>query len=187
MRKLILFNMVTLDGFFEGINHSIEWHIVDKEFNEFAIDQLNSAGILIFGRKTYELMAGYWPSLAATTDDPVIAYKMNTISKIVVSGSLDKAVWENTRLIKNNIKEEITTLKNQSGKDLYLFGSAELAASLREMNLIDEYRILLNPVVIGLGKPLFGYLQHNLHFRLLKTKKFKSGNILLCYEIIKRD
>ena len=187
MRKVILFNMVTLDGFFEGINHSIEWHNVDKEFNEFAIEQLNSAEILIFGRKTYELMADYWPSLTATTDDPKVAYKMNTISKIVVSGTMEKADWENTRLIKENIKEEITALKNQSGKDLYLFGSAVLASTLREMNLIDEYRIMLNPVAIGHGKSLFSDLHYNLHLRLLKTRKFKSGNVLLSYEIIKRD
>ena len=187
MRKVILINMVTLDGFFEGINHSIEWHNVDKEFNEFAIEQLNSAEILIFGRKTYELMAGYWPSLAATNDDPMVAFKMNTISKIVVSRTLKKVDWENTRLIKENIKEEITALKNQSGKDLFLLGSAELASSLREMNLIDEYRIMLNPVAIGQGKTLFADLNHNLKLRLIKTRKFKSGNILLNFEIIKRD
>ena len=187
MRKVILFNMVTLDGFFERINHSIDWHTVDKEFNGFAIEQLNSAEILIFGRKTYELMAGYWPSLAATNDDPMVAFKMNTISKIVVSRTLKKVDWENTRLIKENIKEEITTLKNQSGKDLYLFGSAELASVFIKMKLIDEFRIMINPVAIGQGKALFVDLHNDLHFRLLKTRKFISGNILLYYEIIKRD
>jgi dihydrofolate reductase len=75
MRKLILFNMISMDGFFEGIDHSLEWHNVDEEFNVFAIEQLNSADMLLFGRKTYDLMAGYWPSLAATTDDPIVAIK----------------------------------------------------------------------------------------------------------------
>ena len=186
MRKLILFNMVSLDGFFEGLNHSLEWHNVDEEFNEFAIEQLNSADILLFGRITYDLMAGYWPTLAATTDDPIVAYKMNTISKIVFSRSMEKADWENTRLVKENIKEVIMTLKNQKGKDIFIFGSATLATMLREMNLIDEYRIIINPVLIGQGKPLFLNINGMIHLKLLKTRKFKSGNLLLYYEI-KRD
>jgi len=174
--------MVTLDGFFEGVNHSIEWHNVDHEFNEFAIDQLDSAGILLFGRITYELMAGYWPSLSATTDDPIVTYKMNTISKIVISTTLEKAAWENTKLISKNIENELRSIKNSPGKDILLLGSAALASSLREMDLIDEYRIMINPVVIGQGKHLFSNINQPLNLKLLKTKKFKSGNVLLYYE-----
>lgn len=181
MRKVILFNMITLDGFFEGENQTLDWHNVDEEFEAFAIEQLNEADILLFGRTTYELMANYWPSLPVA-DDPVIAHKMNTISKIVFSKSMDKAEWENTRLIKDNIKEEITTLKNQSGKDIYIFGSAELASTLRDMDLIDEYRIMINPVVIGKGKPLFVNMNHRLNLKLHKIKEFNSGNVLLYYE-----
>ena len=175
--------MISLDGFFEGTDHSLEWHNVDEEFNVFAIEQLNSADLLMFGRKTYDLMAGYWPSLGATTDDPIVAYKMNTISKIVFSRTMDKAEWENTRLIKENIKEEITSLKNQAGNNIFIFGSANLVSTLQEMDLIDVYRIMINPVIIGQGKSLFANVKHNLNLRLLKTKKFKSGNILLDYEI----
>lgn len=177
--------MVTLDGFFEGENHSIDWHNVDEEFNEFAKEQLNTADILLFGRITYELMASYWPTLSGTSDDPIIAYKMNTIPKIVISKTLEKAEWENTRLIKENIKEEITSLKNQPGKDIFIFGSVNLATTLREMDLIDEYRIIISPVVIGQGKPLFENVKNNLNFRLLKTRIFNSGNVLLYYEIKK--
>lgn len=186
MRKVILFNMISLDGFFEGENHSLDWHNVDEEFNEFAIDQLNSADLLIFGRITYELMASYWPTLSGTTDDPIVAYKMNTIPKIVFSKTLEKAEWENTMLIKDHIKKEIISLKNQPGKDIFIFGSANLATTLREMELIDEYRIMISPVVIGQGKPLFENVKSNLNFRLLKSTNFKSGNVLLYYEI-KRD
>ena len=173
--------MVSLDGYFEGINHSIDWHNVDEEFNQFAIEQLNLADILLFGRVTYELMAGYWPS--ATTDDPVVASKMNTIPKIVFSHKLDTASWENTRLIKYNIQQEVTLLKKQPGKDLFIFGSGLLASSFREMNLIDEYRIMVNPVILGNGKPLFSNINQTLNLKLLQIKKFKSGNILLYYEI----
>ena len=182
MRKIILFDAVTLDGYFEGINHSIDWHNVDEEFNRFAIEQLENADILLFGRVTYDLMAGYWPSTGATTDDPIVAHKMNTISKIVFSKTMETANWENTRLIKENNLEELTLLKEQPGKDIFIFGSANLASTLREMNLIDEYRIMVNPVVIGDGKPLFANIHHTLNLRLLHIKKFNSGNVLLYYE-----
>jgi len=174
--------MITIDGFFEGLNQSIEWHNVDEEFNEFAIEQLNSADMLFFGRVTYELMAGYWPTVNAATDDPVVAYKMNTLSKIVFSKTLEKADWENTRLIKENLKEEIIKLKNQPGKNIFIFGSADLSASLREMGLIDEYRIMVSPIVIGQGKPLFVNMKSYLNLRLINSRIFNSGNVLLCYE-----
>ena len=105
MRKVIVFMMTTLDGFFAGPNGEIDWHVVDEEFNEFANDQLNSVDVLLFGRVTYELMASYWPTASATTDDPIIADKMNTLPKIVFSGTLEKVEWHNTRLVKENIAE----------------------------------------------------------------------------------
>jgi dihydrofolate reductase len=100
MRKVIVFNMVSLDGYFEGTNRDINWHVVDDEFNEFALDQLNTLDVLLFGRVTYGLMASYWPTSEALTNDPIIAGKMNTTPKIVFSKTLEKAEWNNTRLIK---------------------------------------------------------------------------------------
>ncbi len=182
MRKLILFNLITLDGFFEGENHSIEWHNVDEEFNEFAVEQLFTADILLFGRKTYELMAGYWTTPEAIKDDPIVARMMNKISKIVISKTLTEANWENTRLITENVFEEITRLKNLPGKNIFIFGSAELASSFRKMNLIDEYYIMVNPVVIGHGKPLFPHVNQDFKLKLLSTKVFRSGNVMLYYE-----
>ncbi|MDD4971248.1 MAG: dihydrofolate reductase family protein [Paludibacter sp.] len=182
MKKLIVFNLITLEGFFEGANHSIDWHQVDEEFNKFAIEQLNNADMLFFGRLTYELMAGYWSTPDGTNDDPVIANKMNTLPKIVFSKTMEKPEWENTKLIKENIIQEITTLKNQTGKDIYILGSAGLISSLIETNLIDEYRIMINPVVIGQGTPLFQNVKHQLRFSLREIKEFKSGNVLLFYE-----
>lgn len=175
--------MVTIDGFFEGIDHSIEWHHVDEEFNEFAVEQLNSAGILLFGRRTYELMAGYWPTEIGMADDPVVADKMNTISKIVFSKSLRKSKWQNTRVYNEVSLENITTLKNQTDKDLLILGSSELASTFTKMDLIDEYRIMINPLVIGQGNPLFAHIHHILELQLLKTRIFKSGNVLINYGI----
>ena len=110
MRKVILFMMVTLDGFFEGPNGEIDWHNVDQEFNKFAIEQLDSVDILLFGRKTYELMASYWPTPAAATDDPIVADKMNRLPKIVFSKTLSSVEWQNTRLVKENVAEEVAKL-----------------------------------------------------------------------------
>ena len=162
MRKVILFDMATLDGFFAGPNGEIDWHRVDEEFNEFAIAQLDSADGLLFGRVTYQGMASYWPTDMARTDDPIVAGKMNTLPKIVFSRTLDKVEWNNTRLVKGNVEEEISKLKQQPGQDWLLFGSADLASTLTNLGLIDEYRVMVNPVVLGHGKPLFKDIKEKL-------------------------
>jgi len=182
MRKMILYMLTTLDGFYEGPNKEIDWHNVDEEFNEFAIEQLNSVDVLLFGRVTYELMASYWPTPAATTNDPIVADKMNSLPKIVFSKTLSSVEWQNTRLVKENIAEEISKLKQQPGKDLIIFGSSDLAVTLIQHGLIDEYRIMVNPVVLGNGKHLFKGINHKLNLKLLKTKTFRSGNVLLYYQ-----
>jgi dihydrofolate reductase len=181
MRQIILFNVVTLDGYFEGPNRDITWHNVDDEFNQFAIAQLNSADGLIFGRVTYGLMASYWPTESAKTDDPIVANKMNSIPKIVFSRTLEKAEWNNSRLVKLGAAAEIAKLKQQPGGDMFIFGSADLASGLINAGLIDEYRILLNPVVLGKGSPLFKDINHRLNLKLIKTKIFQNGNVLLYY------
>src|SRR5215510_1158523 len=108
MRKLFSFNMVSLDGFFEGQNKwDLSWHNTDDEFNEFAVEQMEGIDMLIFGRVTYEGMASYWPSSEALTNDPIIASLMNTIPKIVFSKTLEKVEWNNTRLVNTNIREEV--------------------------------------------------------------------------------
>jgi len=181
MRKVFLFNMITLDGFFEGPNQDISWHHVDEEFNEFAINQLNEIDMLLFGRVTYQGMASYWPTEFAISNDPIVAGLMNNLPKIVFSKTLDKAEWNNTKLVNDNAAEEISTLKQQSGKDIAIFGSSALAVTLAERGLIDEYRIIVNPVVLGGGTPLLKGIKDKLNLKLLKTRTFKSGNVLLYY------
>jgi dihydrofolate reductase len=182
LRKVIVFMMTTPDGYFAGPEGDIYWHNVDEEFNEFANEQLNSVDTLIFGRVTYELMASYWPTPAATTDDPIIAGQMNSLPKVVFSRTLDKAEWHNTRLIKDNVAEEVARLKEQPGKDLIIMGSSNLSASFINLGLIDEFRIMVNPVVLGDGKPLFKGIHDKLNLKLLKSRTFNSGNVLLYYQ-----
>ena len=173
---------MTLDGFFEGSNHEISWHNVDEEFNRFAVEQLDNTSVIMFGRATYELMANYWPTEHAKKDDPVVAEKMNSIQKIVFSKTLEKVEWDNTRLVKEIIPEEIKRLKQQAEKDIAIFGSADLASNFIQSGLIDEFRVMVNPVVLGRGTTLFKNIDNKLNLKLIRTKTFHSGNILLYYE-----
>ena len=182
MRNVFLFMMVSLDGFFEGPNQDIDWHNVDDDFNDFAIKQLDEIGTLLFGRVTYQLMASYWPTPAALEDDPVVAEKMNTTPKVVFSTTLDDVDWANTRLVRGDAAEEVAKLKQQPGKDLAIFGSADLTTSLLQAGLVDELRIMVNPVVLGNGKPLFAGLRDHVNLKLVNSRVFRSGNVLLCYQ-----
>jgi dihydrofolate reductase len=183
MRKVIMFNLITLDGFFEGANKwDIGWHRVDEEFNEFSIDQLKSADGLVFGRVTYQGMATYWSSPDAIQNDPVVAGLMNSIPKYVFSKTLDKGEWNNSRLLKEDAIQELIKLKNQPGKDLFIFGSANLASTFTRNGLIDEYRLMVNPVVLGKGGLLFNGHDGILKFNLVSLKSFLNGNILLYYQ-----
>jgi dihydrofolate reductase len=182
VRKVISFNMTTANGFFEGPNQDISWHHVDQEFNEFAIKQLRSVDMILFGRVTYQLMANYWPTQAAIESDPIIAKKMNALPKIVFSKTLDKAEWNNTRLIRGNIAKEVSYLKGQPGKNLIIFGSSDLTVIMAQMGLVDEFRIMVNPVVIGSGKPFLKGIEGKVNMKLLREKTFHSGNILLYYQ-----
>ncbi len=182
MRKLFAFNLVSLDGYFEGLKRDISWHNVDAEFNEYAIEMLNSVDKLLFGRVTYELMAGYWPTRDAMKNDPLVAERMNNLSKIVFSRTLDKVEWNNSRLVKSNIETEIQKMKKLPGKDIVILGSGSIVSDLAQRGLIDEYRIMVNPIVLGHGKSMFKGIKDRLNLKLIKTKTFKSGNVLLYYE-----
>jgi dihydrofolate reductase len=183
MRKLFSFNLMTLDGFFEGPQQDIGWHNVDAEFNEFAIAQLDTIGLVLFGRITYQGMASFWPTPFALENDPVVAGLMNNISKVVVSRTLDKADWNNTHLIKDNVAAEIATLKQQPGKELAIFGSANLTASLMRMGLVDELRIMINPVILGQGTALFKGIHDKVDLKLSNTRVFRNGNVMLYYQV----
>ncbi len=186
MRRVLFFMMITVDGYFAGPDGDIDWHNVDGEFNDFAIAQLNEVDTLLFGRETYQLMASYWPTPDAVQDDPVVAGKMNSLPKIVFSTTLGDATWQNTRLVKDNVVPEVTRLKQQDGRDLLILGSSRLASTFIDEGLLDEARLMVNPVALGRGKSLFAGINDRLKLRLTKTRTFGSGNVLLYYEPIKR-
>ncbi len=190
-RKIIASEMVTLDGFFAGPNGEIDWHVVDEEFNQYAIDLLNTVDTILFGRVTYQLFESYWPAAATSPStsksDLEIAYDINNITKIVFSRTLESVEWKNARLVKEVIPEEIVKMKQQPGKDMVIYGSGSIVSALMNLGLIDEYRIIVNPVILGNGKPLFKGLKDKLNLRLLETKTFGSGNVLLCYRPAEKE
>jgi dihydrofolate reductase len=128
------------------------------------------------------MMAQYWPTHEAIKNDPVIANKMNNIHKIVFSNTLEKAQWQNTTLINGNAVEEVRKIKEQSGRDMLILGSSKLSASLTDSGLIDEYRILVNPVLLGGGNAFLKGINGRVKMKLLWTKIFSTGLVLLCYK-----
>lgn len=176
MRKLFLFMLVSVDGYFEGPDHDISWHNVDAEFNDFADRQLEDVGTLLFGRRTYDLMASFWPHATSPT-----AQFMNALPKAVVSHAAFTPEWEHTRVISADVVAEIRRLKDEPGKDIAMFGSNMLCVSLMEAGLVDEFRIMTCPVALGKGTSLFAGLSKRLALRLVRQQEFNSGNILRCY------
>ena len=185
MRKVILFNMVTLDGFFEGPNGDINWHNVDEEFNEFAIDQLNSVDTLLFGRVTYELLANYWPT---ATSDPSLpagmrrfAEAINPMPKVVFSKTLSDVGW-NTKIVRSIDPQEIKELEKKAGGNMVLLGGATAIQAFIQHGLIDELQLLVHPVAIGSGKPLLGDIHSLQKLDFLRRQVFQSGVVALCYQ-----
>jgi dihydrofolate reductase len=169
---------MTLDGFFEGPK-GLDWVVLDADFFEYARELLKEAGTLLFGRKTYEHMAAHWPT--APADE--IAYKMNHLPKLVFSGTLDKVEWNHSTLLKADYAEEVSRLKQQDGQGaLVILGSAALASHFLQVGLVDEYRVILNPVLVGAGRPLFPDIQQKISLKLTRTKPLASGVIILYYE-----
>jgi dihydrofolate reductase len=185
MRKVIFQMLISLDGYFEGPEKEIDWHNVDDEFNDYAFDFLNSVDTILLGRVTYELMAAYWPTETAITNDPIVAEKMNNLEKIVFSTTLKRAKWNNTILCNKDIAEKVQNLKQSTGKNIAIFGSSDLVVALLPSGLIDELCILINPVILGRGKSLFSGINTRLNLTLIKTKIFRSGNVMLCYSTLR--
>lgn len=185
MRKVIVSNLISLDGFLEGADHDLSWFSVDEEFFDYARGLLDTVDSILFGRITYEMMAAYWTSPAAAQEnDAFITGKMNSLSKLVFSGTLAKASWgsyDNARLVKGDAAEEVRKLKRQAGKDLVIFGSGGLVSTLAVVGLIDEYRMVVNPVILGSGTPMFRGIQNRIKLKLTESRSFKTGAIMLTY------
>ena len=185
MRQLTVFNQVTLDGYFAGPNGDISWahqNSNDVEWNAFTADNAKGGGELVFGRITYELMMSYWPTPIASKNDPIVAEQMNNLPKVVFSRTLDKASWNNTKLVKGDLAAEIQKMKKEPGEDMAIMGSGSIVSQLSQEGLIDEYQIVVNPIVLGKGRTMFDGIEAKLTFKLTKTRTFGNGNVLLCYE-----
>lgn len=182
MRKIVVSNMVTLDGFIAGTHGEIDWHMVDDDFMTLAHNLPNEFDTHVYGRVTYELMAGYWPTPAGVADDPATAEYMNATPKVVFSRTLDTVEWQNARLAQGNIAEEITSLKQQPGKDIVIFGSGTIVSQLTRLGLIDEYRLFVCPVVLGSGIGQFRDVIERVNLKLAKTQTFQSGVVFLLYQ-----
>ena len=181
MRKLVSFIQVTLDGYFADMNGDISWAHKDNkdaEWDAFVADNASGGGILLFGRITYEMMAGYWPTPYAIGNDPIVAEQMNKLQKVVFSETLDKASWNNTKLVKDGMAAEIRKMKKEPREDIAILGSGSIVSQLAQEGLIDEYQIVVNPVVLGKGRTMFDGIKE----KLTKTRTFGNGNVLLCYE-----
>jgi dihydrofolate reductase len=188
-----MFMNISVDGYFEGPNHDISWHNVDEEFNDFATEQLRQTGTILFGRRTYQLFENYWPKAAQDTtlsqNNLEIANLIDNMDKIVFSTTLDKVEqkenWKNVKLVRTVNPEEIKRWKQQPGKDMSVGGN-NLCTTLALSGLVDEFRIMVNPIILGKGTPLFQGIKEGLNLRLMKSRIFNSGNVLHYYEPLDR-
>jgi dihydrofolate reductase len=180
LRRIFAFIVTTLDGYYEGRNGEFDWPVVDDEFNAFSLGQLGEIDTLLFGRVTYQGMASYWPTPAAHEADPKVAALMKEIPKLVVSRTLDTAHWVNTRILED--VGALNAIKRQPGKDIGVLGSSKLTAELIRLGLLDELRIMVNPVALGDGQSLFRTAHDRIELKLASVRPFDSGNVLLSYQ-----
>jgi dihydrofolate reductase len=183
MRKVRVFDTISVDGFFTDAKNDMSWaHKRDEEWNAFISGNASGQAELLFGRVTYEMMAAFWPTPQAAQMLPEVAAGMNTMRKIVFSRTLDAVTWRNTTLVKGDLVTEVTRLKQQEGPDLIILGSGNLVSQLTQARLIDEYQIVLSPIVLGSGRTLFQTVENRISLTLTRTRPFKNGNVVLWYE-----
>ena len=183
MRRLIVFNSITLDGYFTGKDGDMSWsHKQDPEWNAFVADNAKGGGELLFGRTTYDMMKSFWPTPQAMKDAPILAERMNNLPKVVFSRTLDKASWNNTRLVKGDIAAEVRKMKQESGPGMVIMGSGSIISQLAQEGLIDELQMVINPIALGSGKTMFEGMQKKLPLKLLTTRAFGNGNVVAYYE-----
>ena len=185
MRKVIASPFVTLDGFIAGPDGELDWSVGDEAFDREQLPALlNRVDAILLGRLTYQALAAYWPFTSA--EDDRIADRMNTLPKFVFSRTLSEAPWghfKNARVVEDDPVEAVAKLKQQSGKDMVIFGSGRLVSELAQAGLIDEYQLRVNPVVLGSGKPLFGDLKESVKLKLLDSRTSPSGVVVLHYQL----
>jgi dihydrofolate reductase len=183
MRKLIVFNMISADGYFTDAGGDMSWaHKQDKEWTDFTSSNASGNGVLLFGRKTYDLMVSYWPTPMAAENSPEVAEGMNRMEKVVFSRTMDKASWNNTKLVKTDLPSEIRKMKNEPGDGMVILGSGTIVSQLADEGLIDEFQIVMSPIALGKGRTIFEGLKKKIALKLTSSRVFGNGNVLLCYQ-----
>jgi dihydrofolate reductase len=182
MATLSVFNFITLNGAFKGAKGDIQWHRHGGEEAAYAAQGANSKSVLLFGRKTYQMMASWWPTPMAAQSMPDVARGMNASSKIVFSRTLKKATWENTRIIGGDPVKAIRRMKKEQEGFLTILGSGSIVTLCAEHGLIDDYKIMVDPVLMGSGTPLTKSLTHQVDLELVAHRVFRSGVVLLQYK-----
>ena len=195
MRRIVMFNQLTADGYFAALDGNLDWVVPDREFDKAVAAGLPATGTILFGRRTYELFQAFWPSAVddtGTAPDPhggerspeirAIGMFINQATKLVFSRTLNDVTWKNSRIIHELDPREIGAMKRQPGADMMIFGSGSIVSQLTQHGLIDEYQFVVCPVLLGSGRPLFHGVSKSSRLNLLETKQYPSGNVMLRYE-----
>jgi dihydrofolate reductase len=185
-RRLYVSMIVSVDGFIEGPERELDWFKDgDPQFEQYCHEMLDSVGLALYGRRSYELMVQYWPNAEQhpkSAADLAFARKMNALPKVVLSRTLQNATWNNTTILRDDVGERLRELKRTPGKPIVAWAGADLVATLAELDLVDEYRLLVQPVVLGRGTPLFQRVAARRKLRLTRTTQLGESIAVLCYE-----
>lgn len=183
MRKLLVSNLISLDGYLAGAEGDLSWFGVGPDFFTYVHEMMPTLGMILFGRVTYEMMVGYWTKPEVEREDPAVAPFMNELPKLVASRTLKQVAWgrwDNVTVTADPVTA-VRALKAKAGKDMVIFGSGGLVSTLAEAGLIDEYRLMMNPVILGQGTPMFRGLPHRVPLRLVASEVFDHKMVMLTY------
>jgi dihydrofolate reductase len=185
-RHLYVSMLVSLDGYIEGPHNELDWFDDENpQFERYCDEMIDSVDVALFGRRSYDLMFSYWPKAEAEAGSPrelAFARKMNALPKVVFSRTLERAEWSNTRIVRDRIAEHVTELKSQPGKSIVVWAGAEVVSTLSDLDLVDEYRLVVHPVLLGSGTPYFKNVRAPKKLRHVRTTQLGEGLVVLCYE-----
>jgi dihydrofolate reductase len=179
--RIIVSNLVTLDGMLSGPDGELDWFRADEEFLEYARGLCRSVGALLFGRRTFQMMEAYWPTPEAIRGDPIIAERMNALPKAVLSRTLDRVQWNNSRILRDASPATMLEFKGAAPGDVAVFGSGQLVSALLALKLIDELRLIVHPTVLGRGRPQFPGLEERIDLQFKGARCLRSGVVMLTY------